>query len=75
MCESPPAPPRYLRFVAALVLGSAAVVAPVAIAGCGDDGVPIPIEPDAAVDAPIDADNNVVDGPLHPPDLPRAARA
>lgn len=67
-------PPRYLRFVAALVLGTAAVAVSPMLTGCEDDERP-PI--DAAlppIDAEIpDADENIVDGPLHPPDLPRAA--
>ena len=64
MTESPPPePPKYLRFLAALVLGSAAVVVPVALGACDGD----PPAPDAMVDA-----GGAVDGPLHPPDLPRA---
>lgn len=58
--------PRYLRFLAAIVLGSAAVVTPVALGGCEDDSVPV----DAA---PPDSDELSVDGPLQPPDLPRRA--
>jgi hypothetical protein len=56
----PPRAPRYLRFVTALVLGTATVTAVVA---CGDDDPP-------RVDARVDA--GVVDGPLPPPDLPRS---
>lgn len=67
MLDDPPEPtpptraPRYLRFVTALVLGTAAVSA---VAACGGDDDPAPV--DAAVDA------TVVDGPLPPPDLPRS---
>jgi hypothetical protein len=67
--------PRYLRFLAALVLGSAVVAAPIALTACGDDHHPSPYDaarPDAAVP---DADNTTVDGPLAPPDLPRTALA
>lgn len=59
--------PRYLRFVTALVLGAAVSTVPLALTGCDDDSPPA----DAAVDAPVDA-SQVVDGPLAPPDLPRA---
>ena len=70
MEPGPAEPPKYVRFLAALVLGSAAVIAPVALGACGG-GSPPPPEPDAMVDAsPIDS-SGVVDGPLHPPDLPR----
>jgi hypothetical protein len=58
------------RFLAALVLGSAVVVAPIALTACGDDAHPTPI--DAGIP---DANNTSVDGPLAPPDLPRAALA
>lgn len=60
-----PEAPRYLRFVAALVLGSAAAVAPVALGGCDDDT--------SRIDAAPPDGGAGVDGPLHPPDLPRAA--
>jgi hypothetical protein len=60
----PPRAPRYLRFVTALVLGTAAVTA---AAACELDDKDSPPRPDAAVDA------GVVDGPLPPPDLPRVA--
>lgn len=69
-------PPRFLRFVTALVLGAAVTAIPVAVVGCGggDDDVPWPddaVVVDAgtdAVDAPVP-----VDGPLPPPDLARVA--
>jgi hypothetical protein len=72
-------PPRYLRFVTALLLG-AAIAGPVALvvttSGCADeDGGCVTDcsddEPDP--DARFDASQVPVDGPLHPPDLPRIA--
>jgi hypothetical protein len=68
-----PTPPRFLRFVTALVLGTAVGAIPATLAGCdegGDDPPPV----DARVDAPTDGMPDmgvVVDGPLPPPDLPR----
>lgn len=68
--------PRYLRFVTALLLGTA-IATPVALvmtSGCsdgddgGDDG-----DDSSTPDARVDADNVPVDGPLAPPDLPRIA--
>lgn len=69
-----PAPaPRYLRFVTALVLGGALATVP-ALAGCGDDTPAPPTFDAGAIDARIiDAEDNVVDGPLAPPDLARLA--
>jgi hypothetical protein len=76
-----PAVPRYLRFVTVLLLGAAATAVPFAI-GCSDDAPPpdaalVDGGPDAAIDATfdaaiVDAPTEVVDGPLAPPDLPRA---
>jgi hypothetical protein len=75
MSPVPPPPaddaaaPRYLRFVTALVLGAAITTAPVALGACGDDEPP-------QVDASVPPDGSgAVDGPLPPPDLPRAAVA
>lgn len=73
--EQPP-PPRFLRFVTALVLGTAVTAIPVAIGACGgdddvpwpDDAVAIDAGPGDAIDAPAP-----VDGPLPPPDLARVA--
>ena len=69
---TPTPPPRYLRFVTALLLG-AAIAAPVAVvvmSGCSDEGDDADDEPpiDSRFDAAV-----VVDGPLPPPDLPRVA--
>jgi hypothetical protein len=64
--------PRYLRFVAALVLGAGVAV----VAACDDKEEQPPI--DASVtpaDAEIPDSYGLVDGPLHPPDLPRRTAA
>lgn len=80
--ESDPArAPRYLRFVTALVLGTAAAAG---LAACRDDenipdDAPVAIDAvdtaidatDTPIDTPIDM-GAVVDGPLPPPDLPRS---
>ena len=67
---APPPEPRYKRFVRALVVGSAIATVPLA-AGCGESRTPT----DAGVtdaEVPTDRGFAVVDGPLPPPDLPRA---
>lgn len=72
---SPPTEPapRYLRFMTALVLGSALVAVP-ALAGCGDNRQPPTIDAGLIDARIIDAfEEVVVDGPLQPPDLPRLA--
>ena len=73
MTEEQESPPRYLRFVRALLLSSV-VTASLAAAGC-DEAEPeedAGVTMDAGVDAGIPDSGNVVDGPLPPPDLPRA---
>lgn len=65
--------PRFLRFMTALVLGTAVTAIPCGLAGCADSDEPTV---DARVDAtPTDAgpDAGPVDGPLPPPDLARVA--
>ncbi len=70
------AAPRYLRFVTALVLGAAVAAVPLALGACGDETAPADARADArAPDATVPIDSGVVDGPLPPPDLPRAALA
>ena len=66
--------PRYLRFVTALLLGAAAATAP-QLAGCGSSTTPNPPDPEPDPDAEIPDASTVVDGPLPPPDLPRARLA
>jgi hypothetical protein len=69
--------PRFLRFMTALVLGTAVATVSGGLTGCdGSDDAPPAIDAsvDATVDATVDAppDGVTIDGPLPPPDLARA---
>lgn len=59
--------PRYLRFARALLLGTTVAATAAVASGCGDDTV------ERADGAVKDASPVPVDGPLPPPDLPKAA--
>jgi hypothetical protein len=62
---------KYLSFVQALVLGSAAAIA---VAACGDSGSSSQQKDGAVTDAQSadgGVDAFIVVGPLPPPDLPR----
>ena len=64
-------PPRYLRFLRTLVLGSAIAGLPMT-AACSDDCEDAECS-EGWVPLPPDAGPVAVDGPLPPPDLPKLA--
>jgi hypothetical protein len=75
--------PRSVHFARNIALGALVATATAYAAGCASTvpvDAPATDTPMASADVPTDAgvdarDSSAIDGPLHPPDLPRRVRA